>query len=744
MKLSDLPKNSSKPPSSPVEKTLNFAEQIQYSEPQKAYDLAQSIFKDMEMDTSSKLYLKSLYIKSRTSWHTGRFNEAYAAATKLLECAQKIKNKNFQAEAYNILGNVNLDMDNLDEALIQYTEGLKLARISQNVRVENFLLNNIGEIYNRLDADDQAKSYYEDALKLGLTHGLKNGVGMNYVNLGEIASKSKNFKQSLDYIDAALEVFDEINDKLGKAIALSLKAKVFMETGDLKTAKFYLLKARDIQKCTGDSYGHLQTSLSLVALFLEKNDFLQAEKIALETLNKKDPSPSTTSLVRLLFLLAQIYERQGNYKMALSYWKKYHNEDSRIEKEQLSERLNHVRSQFKLEQVNHEKEIFRLKNVELKSKNKELHTLYESINLISKIGRDITSTLNLPDVFQRLYGSINLIMDASSFGISLYDEKTGVIEYPLFISSEKPLSFPATNIENKNNLSALCIRNRTEIFINDYFSEYKNYKENILYERSGQFSQSILYVPLEVGNQIIGSVTVQSYKKDAYTLYHMDMLKALASYISIAIQNARESETLAQEIQEREKVQNSLESLNNQLREMTYMDALTQIPNRRHFIDKLTHELNRAKRKQEPLSVILIDIDKFKEYNDNYGHTEGDVCLEKVASLLEAGLRRKTDFVARYGGDEFVAILPNTDLNGAVQVAESMRKNVQDAHLEHKFSNVSPLVSITLGIYANIPQENISLERVVQLADQSLYAAKAMGRNQVVVNASPIGEIKTG
>ncbi len=216
------------------------------------------------------------------------------------------------------------------------------------------------------------------------------------------------------------------------------------------------------------------------------------------------------------------------------------------------------------------------------------------------------------------------------------------------------------------------------------------------------------------------------------------MLNTLASYTAIAIRNGQESEQLASEIAQRKMAQKNLESVNKQLREMTYMDVLTKIPNRRYFIDTLTRELNRSIREEEPLSVILIDIDKFKEYNDNYGHIAGDTCLSKVAQLLEKSLKRKTDLVARYGGDEFVAVLPNTDLDGALLVAETMRANVELEQIEHAYSTVSELISITLGIYSNIPTMDMSLERVVQLSDQALYTAKDMGRNCIASNISPL------
>ncbi len=439
-----------------------------------------------------------------------------------------------------------------------------------------------------------------------------------------------------------------------------------------------------------------------------------------------------------LSLLANIYELQGEFEMALQFYKFYHDSDIQSQKETLEERLNHIRSQFRIEQTQHEREIFRLKNVELSSKNTQLQSLHDTIATISEIGRDITSTLDLEEVFRKIYKNVNTLMDATFFGITLYDKKTKTIKYPMFMSEGKRIKLTDGNVNDKNSLSAYCIRNKTDILINDYLDEYEQYKEDPMAHRLGRLSQSILYVPLMIEGKIIGSITAQSYDRNAYTKQHLDMIKTLASYTAIAVQNGQESDQLESEIAQRKEAQKDLETLNQQLREMTYMDALTKIPNRRHFVDALTRELNRSIREEEPLSVVLIDLDKFKEYNDNYGHTAGDSCLEAVARVLENSLKRKTDFVARYGGDEFVAVLPNTDLVGATRVAESMRINIELAEMEHAYSSVSPLVSITLGIYSNVPTEGLSLERVVQLADQALYTAKDMGRNRIASNISPL------
>jgi len=163
----------------------------------------------------------------------------------------------------------------------------------------------------------------------------------------------------------------------------------------------------------------------------------------------------------------------------------------------------------------------------------------------------------------------------------------------------------------------------------------------------------------------------------------------------------------------------------------SYQDALTQVPNRRSFDDAFHREWHRALRESNPISVILIDIDFFKQYNDFYGHLAGDDCLREVAQCLSKTLRRPTDVFARYGGEEFVAVLPSTNADGARIIAEKMRLTVASSGVEHKPSNISEVVSISLGIATTIPLIEHHPRKFIQTADSALYDAKRQGRNCV-------------
>jgi diguanylate cyclase (GGDEF)-like protein/PAS domain S-box-containing protein len=173
-----------------------------------------------------------------------------------------------------------------------------------------------------------------------------------------------------------------------------------------------------------------------------------------------------------------------------------------------------------------------------------------------------------------------------------------------------------------------------------------------------------------------------------------------------------------------------LEQVNVQLERTSNYDGLTAIPNRRYFEQFYDLEWRRAWRENRWISLIMIDVDFFKAYNDRNGHLAGDECLKHLAQALQM-VNRASDLVCRYGGEEFVAVLSGTDLSGARLIAERMRQRVKALNLRHGDSSVGPLVTVSMGIAAQIPEATASPSDLLLKADQGLYLAKSMGRDQI-------------
>jgi len=176
----------------------------------------------------------------------------------------------------------------------------------------------------------------------------------------------------------------------------------------------------------------------------------------------------------------------------------------------------------------------------------------------------------------------------------------------------------------------------------------------------------------------------------------------------------------------------------HKLEQLSMSDGLTGIANRRALDVRLKHDLELSVRQGSSVAILLMDIDCFKLYNDNYGHLAGDQCLKDVSKMICDALHRDSDFVARYGGEEFVCVLPNTDPKGALEIAAHIIAKVKDVALPHKYSNVADYVTMSIGIAISQPNQLLTPEAIIKQADSALYVAKKAGKNAYSLY-SPVG-----
>ncbi|MCE3264862.1 MAG: diguanylate cyclase response regulator [Pseudoduganella sp.] len=181
--------------------------------------------------------------------------------------------------------------------------------------------------------------------------------------------------------------------------------------------------------------------------------------------------------------------------------------------------------------------------------------------------------------------------------------------------------------------------------------------------------------------------------------------------------------------------QQKLAAANVELQKLAALDALTGIANRRRFDENLVLEWQRGQREKTPLSLLMVDVDFFKHYNDQYGHPAGDLALKKVAAVLTENLKRPADLVARYGGEEFAIILPETDGAGAMAVARACLRHVEQLQIENAQAVPYGVLTVSIGVHTMVPGKQASWHELLDAADRALYSAKANGRNGVVHGA---------
>jgi len=708
-----------------IDKLNICAEKIIRHTPVKSIELSDEALKLSMQIQYKKGAAKSLFIKGKASYIFGNSEEAISFLMDALQITQDENLKEYEADVLNVLGNVNLDILNYNSALDYYMKSLEIIHQVDYKNSECRVLNNVGEIYKDLKNYEEALNYYLQSLGICNLISDDNVKCIVLQNIGEVYYYVNEFNTAKDFTERSLQLSRKVKDKMIEAACLHQLGKINLKQDNSEESLSLFLRSLDICKKTNERYFMITVMIDIHELLLKNNNNNEAVEYLGKALSIANEINSKEMIMKINSYLAEIHEKIGQFDKALYYYKKFHDDEKKGMDENVEHKLRNITLQFKMEQSLQEKEIYRLKNVELKEKTEalekktaELLEFYNNMKTISQIGQDITSTLNFEKILQLVYKSINNLMPAYTFGIALYDKETGTIEYNLFIENDKRYPVFTNSIANKSGWASWCIVNKKEILINDVENEYKHYIEGRKIT-PGARTQSLIYCPLIFEDNVLGVLTVQSTTKNAYSQYNLDTVKALASYIAIAIRNAQKS--------------NDLEELNERLLILSNLDGLTEIPNRRYFDEQAETEWKNAKISKEPFSIMLIDVDSFKQYNDNYGHLAGDYCLKQIAKTLQEVCNEFNGFAARYGGDEFAAVLKNTSAEAALNIAKTMKNTIDELNIEHKFSKAASHVTLTFGLCTIIPNEEITVSNIAAFADKALYAAKQKGRNRIGV-----------
>ncbi|HXW76640.1 MAG TPA: diguanylate cyclase, partial [Candidatus Eremiobacteraceae bacterium] len=304
--------------------------------------------------------------------------------------------------------------------------------------------------------------------------------------------------------------------------------------------------------------------------------------------------------------------------------------------------------------------------------------------------------LDLHRVFSKIHSQVKRVIDAPLFYVALGGGEDGSVRLEYLVEGDKV--FEPQRYSTTGTIVGMVIASGKPIFINNTAERDKLTNQPI---GSGPTTvQSVVAVPMVVGGKVIGAISAQSYQADAYTERHVQLLGAIAEQSGVAVQNAR---------------------LYEQARVLADHDPLTELLHHRGIQDRMSIELKRAQRSGAHLALLMIDVDKFKQFNDTYGHPAGDRVLKTVATALRK-VARDSDIVGRYGGDEFCAILPDTDGDAAWRFAERLVAEVNRWPFEVEDGRTVP-IDLSIGV-AVFPDDAQRREDLIQAADEVLYVKK--------------------
>ncbi len=346
-------------------------------------------------------------------------------------------------------------------------------------------------------------------------------------------------------------------------------------------------------------------------------------------------------------------------------------------------------------------------NQKLNERLIELYTLYN-------ITRNLTLTLDINELFERTMALIGDTLNLDEYCLMMIDE----LSNKLTIRASHGISdsiLVNVNVAVGEGVSGRVAATGEPVLIQDISRE----DEFFYYRGSNIREGSFLGVPLRLRDQrVVGVVNAHKPEPDQFSENDLNLFKAVAEQVSVSLENA-----LAYQ----------------KTKELTNRDELTNLYNRRYFFDRFEKEVERAKRYERILSVMMIDIDHFKNYNDSFGHLKGDDLLVQLSRLLERNMR-KADVIARYGGEEFLVMLPETDKDAARVAAEKIRKAAEDHdfHLDRADLGQGK-ITLTIGI-SSLPGDALEALDLLDLADKALYFGKAQGRNRVCAEVPQRGE----
>lgn len=328
------------------------------------------------------------------------------------------------------------------------------------------------------------------------------------------------------------------------------------------------------------------------------------------------------------------------------------------------------------------------------------------MSALNEINQVINAGTGLTETLQAALKQLKLVLPIDTFGVTLYNQRTHMVETFLYHADGSQIDIPTFNLFTRDSISRNVIQKQKCIYVPNVYADDSiiNIKDISWIDKF--HSHTLLASPLIRRGEIFGVLIVGSNEIDAYSSEQIELVETVALQSSSAIDNAR---------------------LFEQVQEQAITDELTGLDNRRHFNLLIDKEIKRAQRYEHQLSLIMFDIDDFKDVNDQYGHLVGDFILKEIAAKTRECLR-KTDAPFRYGGEEFIVILPESREDSALKIAERIRKTIEDAQFE--YNGVTHKITVSLGV-CQLASDNPDAESFIAAVDKALYLAKNAGKNCV-------------
>lgn len=681
-----------------VETLFRQAEIECYSNANKAIELLEELHSKSNNINYEEGMCKALLLLGTANFVMGNYSISDEYYLKCIQLSHVKNIINIKIRAIKAKGDLYLKVRDYESALEYNFNCLDLlSEISYMSKLKESIYFNIGVIYKELEQYEYALDYFNEALNISTKEDEKLLFSSLYTNMALCYINLNNSEMAEEYIIDSINISKDYNSIEDLGYSYYAYATYYVSIKEYRKAEEYYINAMTIQQNNELSYSLVDTMAEYGCMLYNIRNYSMAEKIFSDAnliLLKVD---NIKAELKISLFLAKIYEETNQFEKALVYYKRYNN--SQIKNDSIWKKL-------KVKNIINKYEIVQsdIKLKELKQANQNLRTL-------SDIGKKITASLKKEEILDVIRANIYNLVECHKFSIGLIEKDEITYE----VHEKNKCNNIIIELNEKRSIVAYMVKSKKAVLVNNmedmHFLTTDYYKKREMLDHIN----SIIFCPLIYKETVLGIISVQSYNKNSFNNNDVEILKILASYVSIAMNNYLQSERII--------------STNKQLKELTQKDPLTKVYNRYSLSEKASSIINRASKKGEPYSVVMVDVDFFKEFNDHYGHLEGDKCLVKVARLLEKAFSKHKTYIYRYGGDEFLIILLNKDIEEAYKIVDDMRKDVEKLDIGHTYSKCSNVVTLTVGI-VTIRKPIKDFNSIFALADKALYIAKRSGRNR--------------
>ncbi len=549
-----------------IDLMIAIADKYRFLKPDKMIEYSNQALTLAKQIKDSKRECVAINRIGYSYWVKGNLDKALQYFQESLSIAQKINDESMIARGF---GNIALIYSGIGNYQLHISYSRRALQIFEKLGNEeriSVIRSNIAEKYVFLNQYDSAKYYLQKALPLAEKNETV-ALGDIYTYLAKLSYEEKEYEAAIKYLEKGLLFAQKFDNRAAESIFYQRWAEIELAENRLDLAESKALRAVLSAEKIQSKQNMYQSYQTLSKVLFAKKDFENAYKYKdLFVLYKDSVQSQTTKNALQIFEyerkqgeVALLKAEQAAELAAQNSRQKWLTFSSIAGLLSLSliaffvfrSRQKEKKANMLLQEKNEEiaQEKLKLENV-VGDRTKEIGQAYQNVKLLSEIGQDIIAVLSVEKIIEIVYEKINVLIDATTFAICIYDEQKAGLEFSV-IERGKRLDNVFNSLEDKERLAVWCFLNQAEVFINDREIDDKKYIKSLVKNTAGEAPESIIYLPLSINDKKIGAITVQSFQKNAYTPYHLDIVKNIASYVSIALDNAILYEGLEQKVEER-------------------------------------------------------------------------------------------------------------------------------------------------------------------------------------------------